>query len=97
MFIGLGKGVNKDFKDRYRNVMAILKEARMGWIEGDVNTVPWTAGEAPHSQRVEETVAIDKRIGSRGRMHMTASVPLLDRKWDYIWVMGEGLKRIRNV
>lgn len=40
MFIGLGKGVNKDFKDRYRNVMAILKEARMGWIEGDVNTVP---------------------------------------------------------
>lgn len=39
MFIGLGEGVNKDAKDRYRNVIAILKEVRMGWVEKDGNAV----------------------------------------------------------
>lgn len=35
MFTGLEEGVNKDFKDRYRNVTTVLKEVRVEWIEGD--------------------------------------------------------------
>lgn len=54
MLIGLGEGVNKDVKDRYRNVMAILKEARMGWVEGDGNAVG-------HEQLVEYLILREQR------------------------------------
>lgn len=37
--MGLGEGVSKDFRNIYRNMMAVLEEVRMGWAEGDGSRV----------------------------------------------------------
>lgn len=82
MFTGLREEDNKDSKDRYRKVMVVLKEVKMGQVEGGGNG-------AGYEQQMVYLILREqwKEHGSiaRGRrMHMAASGPPLDKKGDYI-------------